>query len=63
MASKYYEFGYYDKNGEIQVVKYKRPLRIRIVSWLSSKLFNYTMRAELRYRRRRYARHMRKKVL
>ena len=61
MASKYCEFGYFDEDDEIQVVKYKRPLRIRIVKWLSGKLLKYACRVEIRDRRRRYARYMRKR--
>lgn len=61
MASKYCEFAYYDENSEMQRVKYKIPLRIRIASRLSSKLFSYALRAEIRDRRGRYARYMNKR--
>lgn len=59
MASKYAEFAYYDENAEMQCVKYKIPLRIRIAERLCVKLFNYVNRSLLRDRRRRYTRYMR----
>lgn len=61
MASKYSEFAYYDENSELHTVKYKTPLRIRVVTWVYSKLFRYVYNATIRDRRRRYARYMRKR--
>lgn len=61
MVRKYSEFAYYDGNTEIQRIKYKVPLRIRIAERICVKLFNYVNRALARDRRRRYARYMRKR--
>ena len=61
MATKYCEFAYYDENQEIQHVKYKIPLRIRVAEWICVKLFSYVHRALSRDRRLRYARYMRKR--
>lgn len=60
MASKYGEFAYYDENSGIQRVKYKIPLRIRVLEWMSVKLFKYANNALIRDRRRRCARYMKK---